>query len=387
MRPTASPTGRSHCSPIRASIASSTSSASLWPPRAKNLIPLSGAGLWLADSTTPRSAPRVSVRYAIAGVGITPARITSTPAEASPAATAASRNSPEARGSRPTTAFGRCPAKVPRSASTCAAAIDRSRASSAVRSLFARPRTPSVPKRRAMVRTPRKVEEADGEVVASDVLPEGKQATPPYAKRRTAGSHELRTCDATSRDRDPRLPLAVLRSLAGLLETGLLALLHPGVAGEESGLLQNRAVRLDVRLVQRAGDAQAQRAGLAGDAAAVDPGDHVVAAVQLQDVERLVDFLLVHLVREVRVEGPAVDLPLAGAGHDAHAGHGLLAAPGAAGCDGGGDLAGGGRGRGGLGGVALGGVFFVESVEALDFGGHFRHCRELLLLGDTCQWQ
>ena len=45
-----------------ASIASSTASGSLTPPRAKNLIPLSGAGLWLADSMTPRSAPRSAVR-------------------------------------------------------------------------------------------------------------------------------------------------------------------------------------------------------------------------------------------------------------------------------------------------------------------------------------
>ena len=38
---------------------SSTSSASLWPPRAKNLIPLSGIGLCDAESITPRSAPEV----------------------------------------------------------------------------------------------------------------------------------------------------------------------------------------------------------------------------------------------------------------------------------------------------------------------------------------
>ena len=44
--------------------------------------------------------------------------------------------------------------------------------------------------------------------------------------------------------------------------------------------------------------------------------------------ERLVDDLLVHLVREVVVQRAAVDGPLAGAGDDAHAGDGLLAAAG-----------------------------------------------------------
>src|SRR5581483_4287552 len=103
-----------------------------------------------------------------------------------------------------------------------------------------------------------------------------------------------------------RLALAVLRGLAGLL-----AFLDAGVPGQEAGLLQHRAVGLGVGLVQGAGDAQAQRTGLAGDAAAVDAGDHVVAAVELQHVEGLVDLLLVHLVREVRVERATIDLPLA----------------------------------------------------------------------------
>src|SRR6185437_7433628 len=52
--------------------------------------------------------------------------------------------------------------------------------------------------------------------------------------------------------------LAVLRRLAGLLQAGLLALLDPGVTGEEARLLQLGAVRLGVDLVQRTGDAQPQ---------------------------------------------------------------------------------------------------------------------------------
>jgi hypothetical protein len=62
MRPMPAPTGRSHGSLSRASMASSTSSSSFSPPRAKNLIPLSGAGLWLAESITPKSASSAMVR-------------------------------------------------------------------------------------------------------------------------------------------------------------------------------------------------------------------------------------------------------------------------------------------------------------------------------------
>src|SRR6478672_7675598 len=149
------------------------------------------------------------------GVGITPRSTTSMPAEARPAATAASRKWPEMRGSRPTTAKGRCPSNWPASASTRAAETARSRASEAVSvSPFARPRTPSVPKRRVI------------------------------QSRRSA--------------------LRELRGLAGLLETSLLALHDASVAGEQAGLLQGRTVGLDVDGVERTGDAQAQRAGLAG---------------------------------------------------------------------------------------------------------------------------
>ena len=52
----------------------------------------------------------------MAGVGSTPASRTSMPAEARPATVAAARNSPDARGSRPTTATGRWPLKAPTSA-------------------------------------------------------------------------------------------------------------------------------------------------------------------------------------------------------------------------------------------------------------------------------
>src|SRR5690606_25105950 len=159
---------------------SSTMSGSLTPPRAKILMPLSGAALCDAEIITPKSASRSATRNARAGVGMTPASRTSTPEEASPAATAASRKCPETRGSRAT---GQWP-----------------------------------------------------------------------------------------------LALRVLRRLAGLLETGLLALLHAGVAREEAGLLQGRTVVLDVDAVEGAGDAEAQCTGLARVAATGDAGDDVVRA-------------------------------------------------------------------------------------------------------------
>lgn len=111
----------------------------------------------------------------------------------------------------------------------------------------------------------------------------------------------------------------------GLLETGLLALDRTVVTLEEPGLLERTAVVVHVRLVQRTGHAQAQRTGLAGDAATGDAGDDVVAVVELEHLEGLVDFLLVHLVGEVALKGATVDLPLTGARNDPDAGDGVLA--------------------------------------------------------------
>ena len=116
------------------------------PPRENNLIPLSGIGLCDAEIITPRSAPDSATRCAIAGVGRTPTRKTSTPALVKPATTAASRNSPDARESWPTTAFGRCDLSGFVSTRICAAATATSSANSAVKSRLAKPRIPSVPK-------------------------------------------------------------------------------------------------------------------------------------------------------------------------------------------------------------------------------------------------
>ena len=68
--------------------------------------------------------------------------------------------------------------------------------------------------------------------------------------------------------------LGELGRAAGGLEAVLLALLHTRVAGEEPGLLQNGVVVLADQQ-QSPGDAVAQGAGLAGDAAAGDGGHDV----------------------------------------------------------------------------------------------------------------
>src|SRR3954447_3088994 len=320
MRPTFAPVGRFHGSRRRRSITRSMSSSSFTPPRARNLMPLSGIGLWLAEIITPRSASSAAVRCATPGVGSTPSCSTSTPADASPATTADSRNSPEMRVSLPTTATGRWPSKTPASPRTCAAATERSSASSAVSSPLAMPRTPSVPKTRVPARS--------------------------TTGRSTTGASAL----------------AVLRRLARLLEPGLLPLDDPGVPGEQAGLLQRRAVGLGGHRVERAGHAQTQRSGLAGDAAAVDAGHDVEAADEVRAHERLVDDLLLQLVREVGLEGAAVDGPLTGARDEAHASDSLLATTGRRG---GSDRRR--AGRGVRGGSALAGVgdALLVCLEAL----------------------
>ena len=64
------------------------------------------------------------------------------------------------------------------------------------------------------------------------------------------------------------LALGVLGRFAGLLEPVLLLLLFAWVTGQEAGPLQ-RHPKLGFELGQRPSDTQAEGAGLAGDAAAV----------------------------------------------------------------------------------------------------------------------
>src|SRR3954452_7044687 len=106
--------------------------------------------------------------------------------------------------------------------------------------------------------------------------------------RRWRGRGPRRSRKGEPRTRLGLLPLGVLRRLAGLLQAVLLALLHPGVAGEEAGLLQRRP-RLGVTVDERTRDAESHRTRLTGDAAALDAHEHVVPVGHVEGLERLVD--------------------------------------------------------------------------------------------------
>src|SRR4051812_34653282 len=218
--------------------------------------------------TAAPSRPNRPSKMGAAGVGRTPASRASPPAAATPAASALSSIGPDSRVSRTTSRRGRTAPDAERAWSTTAR--PRASASSAVSSSPATPRTPSVPnRRRGMARA---------------------------------------------------LTLGELRPLAGLLQAGLLALLHPRVAGEEAAALE-LAPQVGVGLEQRPGDAVAQGAGLGGHAAAVDAGDDVHPGLVPHGLERLADRALQRGPGEVVRERAVAPLAL-------RAGEGELARPG-----------------------------------------------------------
>ena len=118
--------------------------------------------------------------------------------------------------------------------------------------------------------------------------------------------------------------LRELRPLAGLLQTGLLALLHARVAREEAAPLELGA-KVGIGLDQRPRDAVPERAGLGGDAAAVHAGDDVHPALVADLLQRLADVALEGEAREVLLERAPVDHVGAGAGLEDHARDGGLA--------------------------------------------------------------
>src|SRR2546423_2388310 len=94
------------------------------------------------------------------------------------------------------------------------------------------------------------------------------------------------------------LPLRVLRGLAGALQAVLLALLHAGVARQESGLLEGRA-QLLVRVEQRPGDAVGDGAGLSGHPPAQHLDADVEPAERVRQPQRLQHDLLQPALAEV----------------------------------------------------------------------------------------
>src|SRR5690349_12480292 len=107
-----------------------------------------------------------------------------------------------------------------------------------------------------------------------------------------------------------RLALGELEPTARTRLAVLLALDGAAVAGEEAGLLQRRA-ELGVQVAERAGDAVADRAGLAGEATADHVHGDVDLAELLHDLERLPNDHLRGLAPEVLVVLAAVDDDLA----------------------------------------------------------------------------
>ena len=175
------------------------------------------------------------------GVGRTPPSIAVEPPEARPAASARSSAGPErgCRGRR-----GRAPAAPERE---CTQALDE---------LRRRPRT-----------TPRTRQSRSSAQTGAGVDEDGVSS-----KRRRPGVSK----------REARLPLRELRPLAGLLQAGLLALDLARVAGEEALALE-RDARFGIGLDERPGDPVTQRAGLAGDAAAVQPGAEIEPSLEPGD--------------------------------------------------------------------------------------------------------
>src|SRR4249919_2415641 len=125
-----------------------------------------------------------------------------------------------------------------------------------------------------------------------------------------------------------RLALRELRGAAGLVQADLLALDFAGVAGHETGLAQLAFQRLVV-LDQTAGDAEANGAGLAGDAAAFDGDRDVELVGHFGQLERLAHDHARGFAAKELVELTAVDGDGAFTRTQEHAGGGGLATAGA----------------------------------------------------------
>src|SRR5688572_3368167 len=229
----------------------------------------------------------------MAGVGRISASMTRAPPLEAPAARAEASIPPERRVSRPM--------RIGPPKSRAAARPSR-RASSGSRPSFAIPRAPSVPN----VMGPLCKETSSARDGPLPDRPEGRRKGPASCKRFAA------------------LALGELRALAGLLEAVLLALDGAGVPGEEPRGLQ-LAARLLRLLGERPRDAVAQGVRLAGGATALEPGDHVVAASQPEQLQRRAHGGPVSRAGEVLVERTAVNRDIAVPREQPHARAGRLA--------------------------------------------------------------
>ena len=108
-----------------------------------------------------------------------------------------------------------------------------------------------------------------------------------------------------------RLALGELEALAGARATGLFALLHAGIAGEETFLLQLGAEGF-VDFKKGAAEGEAQGAGLAVDSAARGFGGDIIAMNRVGDFQRTEDLVLKRETAEVVGKIAAIDLDGAG---------------------------------------------------------------------------
>ena len=210
-RPTAAPVGRGPVlAEARPRSRPRSASASLCPPRAEELDAVVGRGVVRGREHDAEVGAECGGEVGDGG-GRAARRGAARRRRptARPATTAASRNSPEARGSRPTTATGRCPSKAPTSPRTWRPR-PTGQGEPAVRSRLATPRTPSVPNSVPLLGASRRPPVTD---VGGPVERNRRVRRRPARQSRTAAP--------------PDSTLAVLRSLTGLLEAVLLALLGP----------------------------------------------------------------------------------------------------------------------------------------------------------------
>src|SRR5688572_24663644 len=119
------------------------------------------------------------------------------------------------------------------------------------------------------------------------------------------------------------LALRVLDASTRAAEAVLLALLHARIAGQQA-LLAELLFERRIGLHEGAGDAEADRAGLAGEAAAGARDEEVEAPGGAGLVDGLDGVVAVLFREEVLVQGPAVHRDDAGAGRHADARDGGL---------------------------------------------------------------
>src|SRR6185503_12156884 len=107
----------------------------------------------------------------------------------------------------------------------------------------------------------------------------------------------------------PILPLAELEPLPRSRAARLLPFYGARIASQQSVFAQLFAMPL-IRLHQRSGDREAQRAGLAGIAAAIADRFHVERAQRVGRDKRLLNVRHERRTREVITQRPSVDIPL-----------------------------------------------------------------------------